>query len=49
MYAACQSISANTLALTFSITPYLYGFPTNTDTQAYIQSIFKLGPLGASD
>ncbi len=49
MYAASQSISANTLSLTFLITPYLNGFPTNADTQAYIQSIFQLGPLGASD
>lgn len=49
IYAASQSISANTLTLTFSITPYLYGFPTNSDTQTYIQSIFQLGPLGTSD
>jgi hypothetical protein len=49
IYAASQSISTNTLTLTFSIRPYLYGFPTNADTQSYIQSIFQLGPLGTSD
>jgi hypothetical protein len=33
------------MCLSFKITPYLYGFPTNADTQSYIQSVFYLSGL----
>jgi len=33
--------------LTFSIVPYLYGFPTNSDSQILLSSVFQLSPFCA--
>ena len=45
--AAQQSIFTNTLRLGFKVRPYLFGMPTNSDTQSYLQSIFELSPLNS--
>lgn len=44
MVKASQSLFDNTLSLTFSIVPYLYGFPTNSDSQTLLSSVFQLSP-----
>ena len=43
-----KSISANGMTLGFEVNPYLYGFPTGSDNQSYIGSVFRLTPFNTT-